>query len=300
MGTPSNLIVGALSVSVSQNKTLDSTSAGGGLTFTDLGFTEGGVSINDDVDIKEFFADQMFIPPAAFMGDINTEIKFNIAEPTIANLALVIPGGYNNSGTFQFGDPVNGVIKYYHLLLTMTSPNPNYSSLKYYFPRVTASGSSKLPLKKTEATLVPVTYMVLLPDRIESNMVTNGKLTGAATSWTLGSGWAYGTDNIEASTATGTISQTIATLIPGVYYTVEYSIASITGAGATITASVGGTAGTGRTTASASETNGVWTETIKCGARTTFALTPSGTVTTCVIDNIRIYPAYAANRVLLV
>lgn len=98
-----------------------------------------------------------------------------------------------------------------------------------------------------------------------AELATNGAFSADA-SWTKGTGWAIaaGVATLTAGNATA-ISQAIATLETGRTYRVVYTVSG-RGAG-TITASVGGTAGTARST------NATFTETIICGATTTLAFT---------------------------
>lgn len=46
-----------------------------------------------------------------------------------------------------------------------------------------------------------------------SELLTNGTFTGNANSWTLGTGWAYGTNNVAATAASATLSQTKADMV---------------------------------------------------------------------------------------
>ena len=55
-------------------------------------------------------------------------------------------------------------------------------------------------------------------------LVTNGTFTGNADGWTLGTGWAYGTNNVVATAATGDVTQPISGLISGATYQASYTI----------------------------------------------------------------------------
>ena len=83
-----------------------------------------------------------------------------------------------------------------------------------------------------------------------SDNLTNGTFTGSATGWTLGTGWAYNSNNIiKNANGTGTVSQAV-TLTLGALYQLTYTISSWTVG--TLTASCGGI--TFPTTAAQNET----------------------------------------------
>jgi hypothetical protein len=71
-----------------------------------------------------------------------------------------------------------------------------------------------------------------------TELVTNGSFTGSATGWSLGTGWAYGTNNVVAVTASGGLIQTIST-ITGKYINVKTTATTTNGP---LKVQVGGTA----------------------------------------------------------
>lgn len=108
-----------------------------------------------------------------------------------------------------------------------------------------------------------------------SAMVTNGTFT-TDTDWTKGTGWAISAGAATATTASTAISQTApVTLIPGQIYTITYDVTRSAG---TVTPSLGGTAGTARSTSA------TFTETITAGADGTIAFTGVGFTGT--VDNV--------------
>lgn len=110
------------------------------------------------------------------------------------------------------------------------------------------------------------------------NVVTNGTFTGAATGWTLGAGWAYGTDNVAATTAATALSQAV-TLVAGVAYSLTYTTTRDAGS---VRPTLGGTLGTARSTAA------TFTETII--PVTTTGLSFTGTGFTGTIDTVSVTP----------
>lgn len=65
------------------------------------------------------------------------------------------------------------------------------------------------------------------PNVSASELVTNGTFTGSATGWTTGTGWAYGTNNIVATAATGDLSQNI-TLPPAAWCLLKTNVSAYT------------------------------------------------------------------------
>jgi hypothetical protein len=73
----------------------------------------------------------------------------------------------------------------------------------------------------------PTEYAIPFSDKGASNteLITNGTFTGSATGWTLGGGFAYGTDNIDV-TASGSMYQAIPSLIVGKKYKVSVTFSN--------------------------------------------------------------------------
>jgi hypothetical protein len=97
------------------------------------------------------------------------------------------------------------------------------------------------------------------------------------TIWTAGTGWAIGSGVATATTSSAALSQTIATLEAGRAYTVTYTVTRTAGS---VKISLGGTAGTARST------NATFSEVITCGATTTLAITGTGFSGT--VDDVKI------------
>lgn len=98
-----------------------------------------------------------------------------------------------------------------------------------------------------------------------AELVTNGTFTGGATGWTLGTNWAYETNDVRATAAAAgqTLSQTIASLVVGKVYYVSYTIMDYVSGNVAVT--LGGTAGTTRSA------NGTYTELLTVTAGTTLS-----------------------------
>lgn len=122
------------------------------------------------------------------------------------------------------------------------------------------------------------------------DIVTNGAFTGNATGWTLGAGWAYGANKVDATLADTALAQLAVdlavALVPGVSYSLAFTTTRSTGS---VRASVGGTLGTARSTAA------TFTETIVAGATGVLAFT--GTGFSGAIDTVVLTPLTGSGTV---
>lgn len=116
-----------------------------------------------------------------------------------------------------------------------------------------------------------------------NELVTNGTFDGSATGWTLGTNWAYGTDNACATSAGGgeTLSQTIA-ITNGKLYRVSFEVENHAGDGGDIRPELGGTNG-GSVTA-----NGTYEQFIIAGAGTDIVFNNVGIDFTGCITNVSV------------
>lgn len=120
------------------------------------------------------------------------------------------------------------------------------------------------------------------------DLVTNGAFTGNATGWTLGADWAYGTNNVAATLSSAAMTQTPAapTILAGISYSLVFDATATAGS---VTASVGGTNGTPRSTSA------TFTETIVAGADGVLSFTGTGFSGT--IDNVVLTPLTGSGAV---
>ena len=282
MGTPNNLITGSFGVFY------DNTSPPAlGQVWTDAGFTDGGVEFNSGAETPDQAVDQTNVMVQRFLESLNPMASFGLAEPTVTNLVQFIPGGQSSTG-FIVGIPGGSPLQKFALRLYKASPAGNISSMVIYMPRCVPTGNAKLPLRKGQASIVPVEVMALLPDATANEHVSNGNFT-SATNWTTGTGWSIAAGVATATNPTGTLSQAI-TFIQGVRYTLTFTISAYVDG--TITPSINGTAGTVRSA------NGTYTETIIAGSSGGLVFTPA-TAPSLNIDNVLCQPADAVSIVLL-
>lgn len=99
-------------------------------------------------------------------------------------------------------------------------------------------------------------------------MVVNGSFTGNADFWTLGAGWAYGTNKVTHTSGTATLVPNPAlTVVASTMYQVTYTISGRTAG--SVTVSIGGTNGTARSS------NSTFTEIITSTNTNNLTLTPT-------------------------
>lgn len=127
----------------------------------------------------------------------------------------------------------------------------------------------------------------------------SGAFTGAATGWTLGVGWAYGTNNVAKTAGAGTATADAATFTPVATVTYEL-IFTISGwsaaANRTLTPSIGGTAGT------AISADGTYTQQITATNATVLTFTPTGTDAAnvaCTLDSVTVKKYTPQGRVII-
>jgi len=115
--------------------------------------------------------------------------------------------------------------------------------------------------------------------------LSNGTFTGAATGWTLGVGWAYGTNNVAKTAGAGPLSQALATMVTTPYkgetYLLNFTISGWVKGSPTVTM-MGGT-GTG----TAVTADGTYSRSITTSDTTgALTFTPSASDDEYTIDNI--------------
>jgi hypothetical protein len=115
-----------------------------------------------------------------------------------------------------------------------------------------------------------------------------GAFTGAATSWTLGAGWSYHSNDIHKAAGTGTATCDAATFTPiaARIYELTFTIGGwAAAANRTLTPSIGATDGT------AISADGTYTQTITATNGTVLTFTPTGSDATnvaCTLDSVSV------------
>lgn len=127
-------------------------------------------------------------------------------------------------------------------------------------------------------------------DSLDTEVLTNGTFTGSATGWTLGTGWAYGTNNVTKNAAgTGTLTQALTGLEIGAVYVLSFVVSSWTAGSFTPSMP------TGTYTYNSRKTNGTFYETfIATSATDTLTFTPTDDAR-FVIDTISLKKSTGGN-----
>lgn len=135
-------------------------------TWTDAGGTNDGVTLTFDREFFELEVDQLVDVPGRRLTKRDTQVATNLAEPTLANLAIALNGGtVAASAAFSTYEPDD----------TVAATQPTYRALLFdgYAPqsaagvtmrrrvvvrKVLSIESIESAYKKDEMTLYPVTF----------------------------------------------------------------------------------------------------------------------------------------------
>lgn len=157
-----------------------------------------------------------------------------------------------------------------------SDPVFNASTINYYHTPVNNPAMTRLYPHRIET----------IPFPTGAEKVTNGAFTGAATSWTLGTGWAYGTNNVAKTAGAGTMSQAYTSMVSapavGEKYKLTFYLSAISGG--SLIPKVGSHTGTPVST--------IGTKTqyfIATSATDGITFTPSATALTCTIDDVTLF-----------
>ena len=82
----------------------------------------------------------------------------NMAEATMANMALAMAGSVLSGATLKFGAGVN---KKLGVQILATNPASKYRSIT--MPKCTATGAVSMTFQREGKVIVPVTFMALKP-----------------------------------------------------------------------------------------------------------------------------------------
>lgn len=139
-------------------------SAPGG-AYTDLGGTQGGVQLTIAQEYKELEVDQVVDVPGRRLTKRDVMIKTNLAEPTLANLALIL-----NGGTSSTGGTAGTSYAAYDPAMDTAATQPTYTSTLFdgYAPnnkprrvivrKVLSIDSVGAAYKKDDQTVFPVSF----------------------------------------------------------------------------------------------------------------------------------------------
>jgi len=156
---PGTLYTGAFGATEPADSAVNTTPSAS--TWTDVGATQDGVNLNVIQEFFELEVDQIVDVPGRRLTKRDLQIQTNMAEPTLANLALALNGGtVTASASYSTYDPSDDT----------SATQPTYKALIFdgYAPeglrrRVVARKALSIEgvesaYKKDEQTLFPVTF----------------------------------------------------------------------------------------------------------------------------------------------
>ncbi len=139
-------------------------SAPGG-TFTDVGGTQDGVTLKVEQTYKELEVDQVVDVPGRRLTKRDMQVSTNLAEPTLANLAIVLNGGTVSSGgtggtSYSAYDPAmdTAATQPTYRALLFDGFAPNGKPRRVIVRKVLSIEAIETAYKKDDQTLFPVTF----------------------------------------------------------------------------------------------------------------------------------------------
>lgn len=126
--------------------------------FTDVGYTEDGVTITYNADEADIDVEEETYSIDRVITKETTEITCNMAESSLFNIDKAMAGAVLSGNIITLGDGVNKKMN-----LKLAGTNPAGLGREIFIPLATAAGSVGMPYKKGTKTIVPVTFRALKP-----------------------------------------------------------------------------------------------------------------------------------------
>ncbi|MFA7301583.1 MAG: hypothetical protein WC069_04690 [Candidatus Shapirobacteria bacterium] len=171
--------------------------------------------------------------------------KYNISQPTTqagANITITLPVQAGMAVVWQINRPGAGLP----------------------YGTTVASVESPTSLTLSNASTADIAYL------------TNGSFTGNADGWTLTAGWSYGSNAVAHTAGITTLSATTLNIVIGGVYTLTFTISGMSAG--TVTANLGGVAGTARSA------NGTYIQAFTATTTGTLIFTPTTTFNGTIDD----------------
>lgn len=157
-----------------------------GGTWTYLGVTEGGVTVDPTQKLVEIFVDQETGPIKAIREQENLKLSTHLAVFTLENLVYALnqnvitttapTGTTSGMKELQFYQGGPGVAEF-ALIFQGSSPYLAGFTQRYLIPRTYFAGASTaLAYKKNALTFIPVEFMALVDYNAPANVGKFGKL----------------------------------------------------------------------------------------------------------------------------
>lgn len=126
--------------------------------FTDIGYTEDGVTLEYTGDTADIEVEEETIPINRVLTKETIQITCNMAESSLYNIDKAIAGSVLSGSILTIGDKVLKTMN-----LKIAGTNPAGFNREIFIPLATATGTVGMSYKKGEKTVVPVTFQALKP-----------------------------------------------------------------------------------------------------------------------------------------
>lgn len=172
MGTASNVIVGYANMWIAPSGTaapavgstvgtaVFATPSG---SWTNIGFTEGGVTLNVDRKVDEIHVEEQTTPVLIAPDTVDVTIDVTFAEDTIANMQSAYGGGTITSVAASASVPGQSILTLADALTTLavwfTGANSFGFQRGVYIPQMISAGKVKTDYKRAKAPrMYPATF----------------------------------------------------------------------------------------------------------------------------------------------
>lgn len=139
-----------------------------GSPFTEVGYTEDGVTIEYTADEADIEVEEETFPIDRVITKETLAITCNMAESSLHNIDKAMAGAVLVGSVLTLGDGVNKTMN-----LKIAGINPAGFTREILIPVATATGAVGMAYKKGEKTVVPVTFQALKGDSPACTIVDN-------------------------------------------------------------------------------------------------------------------------------
>lgn len=124
--------------------------------FTEVGYTEDGVTVTQSTDEADIDVEEETYSIDRVITKETTEVVCNMAESSLYNISIAMPGALLSGSILKLGAGVNK-----KLTLQIRGTNPAGFNRAVLIPSCTATGAVGMSYKKGTKTIVPVTFKAL-------------------------------------------------------------------------------------------------------------------------------------------
>ncbi len=123
-----------------------------------IGFTIDGVTMSIRTSFANIKVEEVNGTIIRKITDQEVDITINVAESTLDNLVIAIPGSHLGAGFITIG---GDILQEYSLTLTGVGPTGGFIRT-IVLNHVNATGDVGIPFKKGEISVVPITFSCLV------------------------------------------------------------------------------------------------------------------------------------------